>query len=528
MVNYSVTIHNNHDKAKLWQAFCATVVKLGESTSSLASSQRAVIYEQNHYGHTFFDFTQPPPVFTNLMDANDFIKRLWVECVVRLKNIQLQAKDSTNSSIPPSHDSISTKVERNANSKHVASGKKQGGQPGHKGHWRSLLPIEEVDTIVACYAPEYCKDCTTLLPKGDVFSRKQVSYLNEKRLTVTEFQRYQIDCPACGKAHKGKLPKGTPRGAFGECVHAVITLFTGRYHMTKRNVVECLHDLFGLKISTGSISNAEHTISQALAGPTDEVHEALKVAPVANNDETTFYCKHKLQWLWVMGNQELAYFMIQSSRNTQAAKAILGDLVTEVRITDRYGAYNFIPKKFRQFCWSHLTRDIKAVSEKENPSETQIGKQLEIARKAIFTQIDNYKVADNIAKLAIKAQIYQNMKLFRQSLRQGVSLKGTSTARFCRNLIKHWKCLWLFMRNSHVSPTNNHGERLLRQDVIWRGISHGTQSERGSRYVERISTTSQTCRLQKRHLLSYLTEAMVAYWAGASPPSLLLNRGGKI
>ena len=124
-------------------------------------------------------------------------------------------------------------------------------------------------------------------------------------------------------------------------------------------------------------------------------------------------------------------------------------------------------------------------------------------RKAIFHAISDYQEADAAQQPDHKNTIFQQMKAFRHTLRNGLQLARTPTAGFCRNLIRDWQCPWHFLRRADVAPTNNHGERLLRHCVIWRKLSHGTQSESGNRYFERISTLNMACRLQKKpaHLL---------------------------
>ena len=170
-------------------------------------------------------------------------------------------------------------------------------------------------------------------------------------------------------------------------------------------------------------------VSQSLAILADEVHEALKVTPFANNDETSHYCKHKLNWLWVMGNDRLTYFAIQNKRDTTAAQHILGNEVTDIRIADHYNAYNFIPKKFRQHCWLHLKRDIKAVADNDDSQQSIIGEQLEVSRKAIFLTVNCYKEANEAKKTYYKNTIFQHMKAFRHALREGVQLEKNSYRR---------------------------------------------------------------------------------------------------
>ena len=75
-----------------------------------------------------------------------------------------------------------------------------------------------------------------------------------------------------------------------------------------------------------------------------------------------------------------------------------------------------------------------------------------------------------------------------------------------------------------VEPTNNAAERALRHAVIWRRISGGTDSEAGSRFVERMLTVVATCRQQGIGVLDYLTHCFQAGLSGEKPPSLCRRR----
>jgi transposase len=90
-------------------------------------------------------------------------------------------------------------------------------------------------------------------------------------------------------------------------------------------------------------------------------------------------------------------------------------------------------------------------------------------------------------------------------LREGAALDHPKTQRTCRNLLAVETTLWSFVEASGVEPTNNGAERPLRRAVLWRRKSFGTQSESGSRFVERILTAVTTLRQQGRDVLYYLT-----------------------
>ena len=81
-------------------------------------------------------------------------------------------------------------------------------------------------------------------------------------------------------------------------------------------------------------------------------------------------------------------------------------------------------------------------------------------------------------------------------LAQGLTVSSSHTVATCRLLLAADADLWRFVSIPGLEPTNNSAERALRHSVLWRRASHGTQSEHGSRFVERILTVVETCRQQ--------------------------------
>ena len=93
---------------------------------------------------------------------------------------------------------------------------------------------------------------------------------------------------------------------------------------------------------------------------------------------------------------------------------------------------------------------------------------------------------------------------------------------FCDNILTLYPALWLFAGMDGVEPTNNHAERVLRMGVLWRKNAFGCQSESGCRFVERILTVVQTLRLQKRSVLEFLEESVIAQRTGSLAPALIV------
>jgi transposase len=106
-------------------------------------------------------------------------------------------------------------------------------------------------------------------------------------------------------------------------------------------------------------------------------------------------------------------------------------------------------------------------------------------------------------------------------LAEGTALAYPKSAALCRSLLERTQALWMFVAIEGVEPTNNAGERAVRHGVLWRNVSFETQSEQGSRFVERLLTTLMPCRPPGRNVLDFLVAARSAALNGTPAPSLV-------
>src|SRR5215212_867385 len=166
-------------------------------------------------------------------------------------------QNSSNSSRPPSSDPPQAPVRPEA----PPSGRTRGGQPGHRGACRALLPVDQVDDIVAV-VPERCRHCGQPFPeptgrrRGRVW-RHQVVELLPLAVRVTEYQMGVRRCAACGRRTRASLPPGVPRRPFGARLTAVVALLSGRYRLSRREVRQALRDLWGVSLSLGAVVRQE-------------------------------------------------------------------------------------------------------------------------------------------------------------------------------------------------------------------------------------------------------------------------------
>lgn len=429
-------------------------------------------------------------------------------------------QNSTNSSKPPSSDPPG--APRPAK---PASGRRPGGQPGHKHHKRELVPPEQVTDTVDIAAPQRCGKCEQALAGRAVEPlRHQRVEVEPIKPQVTEYRCHGKECGGCGAVSYGELPAEVAGHSFGERLTGIIVLLSGQYRLSKRKVQDALSDLLGVRLCLGSISNREAEVAKVLEAPVAQVGKAIKEAESAHADETGWFegkvnGRAKRAWLWVVVTAHLALFRISSSRGSEVAKALLGEDFTGFLTTDRWSAYNWYDTFLRQLCWSHLTRDFQSFIDRGGEGG-RLGELLMKERDRMFKWWR--RVRDGtMPREEFERRMPKVERRVGRLLREAVVSAEDKTAGMAAEILKLEPAMWTFVHVVGLEPTNNFGERTIRHAVMYRKTSFGTQSPEGSRFVERILTVVTTLRLQKRNVLEYLTAAVGAHRRGLPVPSLL-------
>jgi transposase len=441
------------------------------------------------------------------------IQRL--EATVQQLTERLQ-QDSRNSSRPPSSDPPQAWAKR---PRREPTGRRPGGQPGHEGHARGLMPPAQVDVVVPV-KPERCRRCQQPLQGEDPQpQRQQVTEIPAVKPVVTEYQLHQLVCAACGEVTRAELPPGVPTGGFGPRVQAITALCTGAYHLSKRTAQAVLADLFGVSLGLGTIVTLEQATTEAMAGPVAEARAYVQAQPVAYADETGWREGPHRAWLWTVVTAWVTVFTIRPSRSGQVAQELLGDRFWGWLVTDRWSAYNWYPSWRRQLCWAHLLRDIEAMIARGGRS-TEIGEALREQARQMFHYW--HRVRDGtLSHTSLGSYMRPIRREVERLLEAGQTCGVPKTEGTCRDILKRRQALWTFVRHAGVEPTSNAAERAIRPGVLWRKGSFGTHSPEGSRFVEAMMTVVATLKQQHRNVLDYLTAACEATLHGEPAPSLL-------
>src|SRR3989475_6402855 len=280
------------------------------------------------------------------------------------RQLALRQQNSTTTSKPPSSDGLAG--QQRTRGRRTKSRRKPGGQPGHPGHSRPLVPIERVNVMVAPF-PDACRHCPQALPArsrqvvGEP-RRHQVTELPPIEAHITEYRCHRIVCPACGRTTQAPLPEDVT-GQFGPQLTALIAYLTVVCRLPRLIVQRLLEGALQIPISQGSTQHAWEEASAAVAAPCQELERALPQQPVLNGDETGHRTNGDKRWLWTLVAPTFVFYTIATSRGADVLRRLLGTTFPGILGSDRLPTYLTYAAGRRQLCWAHLTRNFLSVHE---------------------------------------------------------------------------------------------------------------------------------------------------------------------
>lgn len=405
------------------------------------------------------------------------------------------SRNSSNSSRPPSSDEPFKKK---------PSGEKTGkagGKKGHKGHRQVLLEPTEVKELL----PGTCSSCGSAdFTDLTSYYTHQWIELPEIRPEVLHLILFKGRCACCGKTNKAVIPQ-EQRTGYGPNLSAVIAEMVGNQGDSRSTVQNFCSSVLGFHISLGTIQKVIDRVSCAILPHYEAIADKARAGEVNHLDETSWFRAGILSWLWVMANSVVAFFMIHPHRDMEAFKSLIGDW-EGILVSDGYGVY----RKWvglRQTCLAHLIRDAKALSERKDPEIARFGKW-------------SMNELQRLCHMAHETPTIGQWRAFYARLIHLIARnheRDDAAGVFARRLKRETDSLWVFLIENGVSPTNNHAERILRYAVLWRKRSQGTSGEKGDRWVERILSLRQTCRLRSKSTFHVLADAIRSYFKGQEP-----------
>jgi transposase len=347
----------------------------------------------------------------------------------------------------------------------------------------------------------------------------QVAELPPLAARITEHQGHARTCPGCGEVTRASIPAEVRAHSIDPRLAAVMTYLRGAHHVSMRGVEEIVETVFEVPVALGKVAQLEQEMSQALAAPHAAAVQAVQEAPVKHVDETSWKQSGKRCWLWVAATAALAVFRIHRRRSRAGLTALLGQVIQGIVCSDRWSVYGKLPACQRQVCWAHLKRDFRKCADRGGVGAL-VGRAGLAVVQEVFACWHRYRDGPG-DRGRLLHELDPLAAALGEILEAGQQCADGEVAGFCGKLQAVERALWTFAVVEGVEPTNNHAERVLRRGVLWRKCAFGSQSEGGCQFVERMLTAVQSLRLQKRAVLAYLYEALVAHRKGLPAPSLL-------
>jgi len=286
---------------------------------------------------------------------------------------------------------------------------------------------------------------------------------------------------------------------------ALIGELSGITAMSRNDVKQLCESVLGIPIATGTIQKIIDRVSAAIAPAYDQIGQAARSSHCNYIDETSWFNENDLQWLWAMVNEKVAYYRIDPNRSKKAFERLIENW-RGILISDSYGLYrNWVDD--RQTCLAHLIRKAVGLAERRKPNLKRFGQIM----TALLRQLVGFAHQHPSPKQwnEFYAHLLLTLRLYEPD--------NDDAGKLARQVLRELDSLWVFLDQPGVDPTNNRAERALRFGVLWRKRSLGTQSEKGSHWVERILSLKETCRLRFLPTFPVLVSMLRSYFSNCKP-----------
>jgi transposase len=446
------------------------------------------------------------PTYEELEAKVQRLEELLKQALEKIAKLEEQLKrNSKNSSKPPSTDQ---KINTPEN--------KKKPRASRAGKARVPFPPERIDKHIECGC-DNCSHCgSEFIQWNGEAELFQQAELPEAKAIITQYELLKYTCRRCKKNSLAPLPKGVPDSAFGPRLMGLLATLTGVFHLAKREAVQLIQELYGVDMGIGSVSNIEERVTEALDPVYQRIHGFVMNSKLCKHfDETGWRDKGKRHYVWLACCEQAACYKIDRNRSSKAFHRLFTVRADDVSaVTDRYAVYLIF--KIHQYCLAHLIRDFRSYAERDGPDK-EIGKALETALKRACQIHKKYREGE-ITLEQRNRSLGHCKRRTKFHLEDGIANGQNDLSELCDTLWDDFDKLWTFMKVQGMEPTNNLAERDLRKLVIWRRKSYGTRSERGKRFVERITSVSQTLKRQSKSILGYIQAVIVSFYARTFTP----------
>lgn len=403
------------------------------------------------------------------------------------------AKTPANSSVPPSQARAPNRPVPPAGSPGP------GGKPGHTGTTRSFAaPTERIVIRVA-----ECACCGTDLRAvaQEPVERRQVIDLPPIAPIVIEAVVHRVICPGCGQSWTAAFPAAFPAPVrLGTGVQAVTTYLHEVHHVAYARLRTVLDEVFGLRVSPGSLVALVRRTGAALEADADAIHAEVCARPVIGSDETGMRIDGHNAWQWVFQTPDATSFVRARGRGSEVIRAAMGDAQPEVWVSDLFSAQQKAPAARFQMCVAHQLRNLAfAVDCGDHAFAPAMA---ELFRAALRL---------HAARPAVDSALFDRLRLRIEAECDRLLVADTAHPDGLRlqwRYRDHRAKLFVFLERDDVPPDNNASERALRTTVVHRKVTGGFRSDGGADAYNTILTVLETAKKRGHAMLATIRDAI--------------------
>jgi len=430
------------------------------------------------------------------VNANLLIENKQLRQEVKNLKSQLQpAKDSSNSSVPPSKDENRVKKSK---SLRKSSGKKPGGQPGHKG---TTLKMTETPDIIHKNIPDECHSCGLCLQsEAEFIGKRQVIDLEFAPPQVTEYQIYGLRC-SCGHLSKSDYPKDVRSPvSYGSNIEALINYLSVRQYLSLERIEEFLYQVMGLNMSQGTIVNKLKSFKRKSIKAYEKIRKQVSNSAVVGADETGCVVNGDKYWVWTWQTEKQTYIAVSPSRGYIAIENNFPQgFPNSILVSDCWAAQLKTNAKEHQICIAHLQRELNYFI--ELGKEKWSSKFSKIIKKALILKKEMTIDPSAKFKSKVNALIEQSKKLIEQNVNGPPKLITLK-----KRLKKRIDCLWVFLKHFAVPPDNNASERAIRNVKVKQKISGLFKTTEGAMHFAVVRSIIDTAIKNKTNIFDEMSE----------------------